>query len=436
MKGYLELVDEHLDSASVVAQELAEAIKSYSKTKHSLAFLVEFLFPFVVFHERIKKITPKPEGFASLFELRSFIEVQCFDNSPYIGFEVDFQKRGSIQVLSIQSTTSALLKAFGSRNASMSIYEKRVPSLGQDEDLRESLKQKCIRYGFLIDFLPLTMLEGLSAGEYKPFPKSRYIIHSFEMTRKEELIYGVAYAKAYEKTSVIGWPHGGFYYQILRVPHSHIVEINQCDVYQKPSTATGKVKNKRLMDLPIPRLISPYIKSYFQFRAFIPASKARKRVLVLPVVDKDFFDNYLLSEIEFKDILIDLFSESFFESVKLHPLQAEAECPVEINNFLENSFVKTDEVDSLNVIPVIFGDFSTMSLELAAKKRDYLVISFGDKVGVDAAYIKNFKACNKSFDRIKIMKPNLRKLNKYNNLSIFKCLLYFVFLYKLRAQKS
>lgn len=428
MDNYLDVIDNEIDKVAHTAHELATAIKNNTSTEHTVEFLTQFMFQFAVFEPYIKKLSLKPQTLYCLYDLRKLIGIDCFDLRQFIGYEYDKKKSHSIQGLIYLGKK---FKYFGVKGLAISLTEKDKPNLKKNDVLRETLKSKCMVCFELIDFIPLTMLEGLLLGAYEPLPKSRFIQHTFEMTRKEELFYALVYAKVYYQAKVVGSPHGGFYFQSLHPYPSHVVELNQCDIYAKPNGVGGKVRNKTFVDLPMARFFKRYFYSLIRLKRLRQVKDYEPyTVLVLPLIDDEFFNAYALSYEGFKSILTELHDVGVFNAVKMHPMQKKSVNFSKIEGYLIKNYV-TDLENKNNFRKLLLGDFHTMVGELVADGENFLVASFCKKNIVDKGYLKNFRFTNRSFESIVILEPDIKKLRVFYNLNMIKVFNYFKFFYKI-----
>jgi hypothetical protein len=431
MRNYLDVIQAEIDTVTEISNILAKAIKQNTDIEESKEFVTQFIFPFVVYHKEMRKIQAKI--FSCFFDLRYEIQLGHMDQKGrYMDFKI--LKMQGDSALFIKSKLYYVLSFFCNKSIEVDLVDVKIPIIKANHLLRNKIKlevsKKNHELAYLVDFFPLTILEGLIEKIYHPFPISRYIYHTFEMTRKEVLIYALVYAKLKHNTKVIGAPHGAAYYQTAKSVHPHVVEINQSDIYAKPRFSKGAVENTVFIPLPIFRVVSGFI-NFFPKTSWIGKNNNKPIVLIIPLIDEYFFKNLNLNQESLIKKLLLIKDKHPNMCIKIHPLQNKI---IEISYFLECLYSEFCIVDILKFKDykiVLFGEEQTMMLELLLQRDEIYVMKIGSLETLDQGFYKTIYNENKSYKELDIIKVNKAKLLKQYNLTL-KGIFYF-FYFHIRA---
>lgn len=437
--SYLKLINNEINDSRFISASISLIIKKLVVVEESHELITEFLMPYVVNFRYLEKFqkedilrTPT-STFSSLNEMRKYV----FGMESTMGELKTFKikKIGGENLLFASNAKSLhYLNKIFLTNVEIEIIDSTKKRTDVNTRLRRQLKTELKKLninGSIIDFLPISMLEELLEQSYRKFPKTKFIIHTYEMTQSESLIYALAISKLDYSAKVLGMPHGAYYFQTNTYVPGHIIEFSQCSVYIKPNFILENYVGKiRLIDAASIFGAKNTIKGYY--------AKLKRIGFKLRIKDKELIILPLLHNTQLKldgndnnQIILSLSNflrKKLKPELKLHPRENLEHVDVKLNSFLKKEFSMPKEFQKFEKTDYIFyGELQTMMLEFL-NQVNYIKIIFSESKNIDDAYLNLLKESliKESLDGKRML--SAKKLRKKLNQTTFKSIKLLVFL--------
>lgn len=428
--GYIANARHSMDKSLALSKRISAAVHIALEGIHSKEFLEEFFFPLAAYlvHGRIPKSPTKPPK--CLDELRRLDPRGVQIEKAYLS--LGNPRSGLINRCCIIDEKDGgrfsrlLIKAFAS---SIDVHVSETPDLAIDFALRKKCKRSQEISEKTTNLIPVTMLEGLKEKIYCPFPQSAFVFHRFPMVHQECYIYAVAYARVYQKTKIIGYPHGGGYFQNAYPNASHVVEMHQCDIYFCPRAYNTSILTKSFIDFSMPRFLPKFLRSSFRPNVFRYSRKLNSAecILVLPLFYDRTFKTLGISSAELIKKIHEICTALELRKIKMHPQQDSVDGG-RLRRILQGFFMLTGDLDDKCTDLVFLGFDHTMIIERAAERKCFRVVSFGSTDVIDESFLSTFQLHSQIGERVSVYKPiekDLLAFYNYNLLGMVKAVLVF-----------